>query len=263
MRTTRRQAICGGLAIGASALTQPIIGCAPETQLPNASLTQVTVLGAIHGRHRTSRLYSLEVLRRAVRMAAPDIVLSELPPDQIGEALRSFAETGKVTAPRAAVFPELTEVVFPLSQEMGFTIAGTAGWTPQIALDRAAALSMIENDPARAAQWAEHLAARAAYLRELRGRGDDPRFIHTDEYDAIVERAQTPYQKYFDADLGAGGWTRINHAHNDLIGQTLDSVAGKGLKALVIFGSWHKYMIKRALMLRSDIELLEARTLFD
>ena len=253
----------GGLALGAGAATQPLAGCTSEAEPSDPSLTKVTVLAAIHGRHRTSALYSLDVLRRAIMRAEPDIVLSELPPDQIEEARRSFAETGEVTAPRAQAFPELTEVAFPLSKLMGFTITGNAGWSRELADNRAAALSKIENDPARAAQWIEHLGARAEYSRELVGRGDDPRFIHTGAYDAAVERAQTPYQTYFDADLGPGGWTQINRAHNDLIGKTLDSVAGKGLKALVIFGSWHKYMIERAMKERSDIELLPARSLFD
>ncbi|MCK0128662.1 hypothetical protein [Erythrobacter sp. F6033] len=263
MNTTRRDAVLGGLAFGAGAAAFPLTGCSAADGNADPALTKVTVIGAIHGRHRDSKRYSLDVLRRAIMRAEPDIVLSELPPDQIEEARCSFAETGKITAPRARVFPELTEVAFPLSKLMGFRITGNAGWSRELAANRTAALERIENDPVRASQWAEHLAARAAYSRELDGRGDDPHFIHTPEYDAIVERAQTPYQTYFDADLGSGGWTQINRAHNDLIGETLDSVAGKGLKALVIFGSWHKYMIERALIMRSDIELLPARSLFD
>ncbi|MBV7259703.1 hypothetical protein [Erythrobacter crassostreae] len=263
MNTTRRHAILGGLAAGLGAATQPLAGCASERTSLDPSITKVTVLGAIHGRHRTSELYSLDVLRKAIMRAEPDIVLTELPPDQVDLALSSFAETGKVAAPRARVFPELTEAVFPLSETMGYSITGNAGWSRELADNRNAALKVIENDPARADEWAEHQAARARYSRELRARGDDPRFIHTPEYDAIVERAQTPYQTYFDGDLGPGGWTQINRAHTDLTAQTLDSVTGKGLKALVIFGSWHKYMIERALMKRSDIELLPARSLFD
>jgi len=203
------------------------------------------------------------VLREAVRRAEPDVILTEISPDRIAEAKRSFGETGEVTEPRTKVFPEYTDVVFPLTREMDFAIEGTAGWTRAIADNRSAALKRIENDPIRAEQWAEHLAARRNYLCELTGRGDDPRFLHTDDYDAMVERAQTPYQRYFDADLGAGGWTQINRAHTDLINSALDNITGRGLNALVTFGSWHKYMIKRSLAARSDIELLHARTLFD
>lgn len=265
MKTTRRSALLGSMAAitGASAATQPLAGCAPGDAPPDGSLTRTYVVGAIHGNHRESTRYSLEVLRRAIRQAKPDIVLTEIPPDRIEEARRSFAETGKVTESRTRVFPELTDAVFPLSEELGFSIAATAGWTRELADNRAIALDAIENDPARASQWAEHLAARRLYSRELAGRGDDPLFIHSPEYDVLVQRAQTPYQIYFDPDLGPGGWTRINRAHTDLIESALDTVTGQGLTALVIFGSWHKYAIERALAFRSDIELLDARSLFE
>ncbi len=259
MKLTRRSAIFGSLSAGL-AISFPLAGCAQAT--PKSGATRVTVLGAIHSRHRNSEKYSLDVLREVVRWAEPDVILTEIPPDRIAEAKRSFAETGEVTEPRTRVFPEYTDVVFPLSREMDFDIVATAGWTREIADDRSAALETIENDPARAEQWAEHLAARQQYSVELAGRGDDPQFIHTDEYDAIVERAQTPYQRYFDADLGPGGWTQINAAHTDLINAALDMVTGQGLNALVTFGSWHKYMIKRSLEQREDIEMLDARALF-
>ncbi|MBD2842151.1 hypothetical protein [Erythrobacter rubeus] len=264
MRTTRRTAMLGSLAAasGAGAASQTLASCAPESSSSPDDLTKVSVIGAIHGTHRTSELYSLDVLREAVRRFDPDIVLSEICPDRIKAARTSFAETGEVTEPRTRVFPELTDVAFPLSVELDYSIAGTAGWTQKIADDRAAALKRIEDDPARASQWAEHQTARAQYSEALDGRGQDPRFIHTPEYDVIVQSAQTPYQIYFDPDLGPGGWTRINRAHTDLIEQTLDTISGQGLKALVIFGAWHKYMIERALMLRSDVELTSARPLF-
>ncbi|QFT77482.1 hypothetical protein [Erythrobacter sp. THAF29] len=262
MKITRRSTILGSFAAASGTGAATIAGCAPGEPGSSESLTKVTVIGAIHARHRDSRRYSLDVLREALRRAEPDIVLSELPPSQIEEARRSFAETGEVSVPRARAFPELSEAVFPLSQEMGFIVEGCAGWSRQLADNRSQRLAMIENDRARAKQWAEHQAARAEYAKAVRGRSDDPRFIHTREYDAIVQRAQTPYQVYFDPDLGPGGWTRINRAHTDLIETALNSIRGQGTKALVIFGAWHKYMIERVLMLRGDVELLDARTLF-
>ena len=256
---TRRTAIAGGLGLGAAA-TLPLFGCS-DGGVPEGA-TRVTVLGTIHSAHRDSRNYSLSVLREAVRRAKPDIILTEIPPDRIALAKSNFAETGAVTEPRTAVFPEYTDVIFPLSQEMDFEIVGTAGWTQEIADNRQAALKQIENNPARAQQWEQHLEARRTYARELAGRGDDPLFIHSDEYDRLVEKAQAPYQRYFDGDLGAGGWTQINSAHTNLINSALGEVRGKGLNALVTFGSWHKYIIKRSLRLRKDVVLMDPTALF-
>ena len=271
MIITRRNAMFGTIAAAATISGTPVLaGCSPaETSgttpvapLAPATHTRVMVLGAIHGQHRSSRRYSLDVLRNAVRRAQPDVILTEIPPDRIGAANRGFAETGELTEPRARVFPEYADVVYPLSTQMDFTIEGTAGWTRQIADERAAALERIENDRDRASQWAQHLQARQEMTRALSGRGDDPRFIHSPEYDAIIQRGQTPYQVFFDADLGAGGWTQINAAHTGLINAALDRLSGQGLRVLVIFGAWHKYMIERSLLLRGDVAKLDMRELF-
>ncbi|MFU7528074.1 hypothetical protein [Qipengyuania sp. ASV99] len=219
-------------------------------------------MGTIHAIHRTGTDYSLEVLKTAISKAAPDVILTEIPPDRAVRALQSFRDTGEITEPRTRVFPEYTDVVFPLSREMGFRILGTSGWTQEIADNRAAALRRIRSDPGRARQWAEHLAAQREYTRALSGRGDDPRFIHTDEFDSLTAASRQPYQQYFDADLGPGGWTQINRAHNDLIHAALDKVTGKGLSVLVTFGTAHKYMILRSLSARRDLALQETRALF-
>lgn len=264
MKTTRRSALFGGItaAAGASVAGRGLTGCAPSPEVEAGQKTRVTVLGMIHGRHRESARYSLDVLREAVRSANPDVILTEIPPDRIDRARSSFAETGEVDEPRTRVFPEYTDVVFPLSRELDFRMVGTAGWTRELAAERSAALEAIENDPARASQWAEHRAARHQYSRDIDGRADDPQFIHTPEYDVLVQRAQTPYQIYFDPDLGPGGWTRINAAHARLINEALDTISGQRLNVLIMFGAWHKHMIERSFLERSDIALQDARALF-
>ena len=256
MQTTRRNAILGSLAIGLAA--HPIIGCAS----PPPGATRVHVMGTIHSNHLRSERYSLAVLEAAIRKAAPDVILTEIPPDRIGQALKSFAETGVIDEPRTEVFPEYTDVVFPLSRELPFEIVGTAGWTQAIADNRREALDRIANDPARTAEWAEHRAAERAYARELAGRGDDPRFIHTEAFDRLVEASRTPYQRHFDKDLGAGGWTGINAAHTGHINAALDAISGEGRRALVTYGTAHKYMILRSLAERDDVVIEDTRALF-
>lgn len=263
MLTARRTAILGGLVT--LAMAYPVMGCSAGEVRPadHGRQTEVYVLGTIHSGHRDSELYSLAVLESAIRKAGPDVILTEIPPDRIAQAISSFAATGTIDEPRTRVFPEYTDVVFPLSNEMDFEIIGTAGWTPQIADDRRVALDQIANDPARAEQWSEHLAARRAYARRVDGRGDDPKFIHTDEFDQLVEEAYRPYQDHFDADLGAGGWTEINRAHTDLIVEALGQIAGQGKRVLITFGTAHKYKIIRRLKEQPGIVLLDSRALFE
>ncbi len=256
MKITRRSAILGAIATGAAA--HPLASCA-ATSAPGA--TTLYVVGTIHSGHLDSETYPLSRLETAIRKAAPDIILTEIPSDRIDQAIQSFRETGKIDEPRTQVFPEYTDVVFPLSRELDFRILGTAGWTQKIADDRSDALRRIRNDPSRADEWAEYRAAQQEYSRVLAGRGDDPLFIHTDEFDQIVETSRRPYER-FDADLGDGGWTQINRAHTNLINSALDTITGQGLTALVTFGTAHKYKILRSVENRGDIELRDTRSLF-
>lgn len=257
MRTTRRGAIIGGL-VAASSL-HPLSGCDRPAR---SGVTKLYVLGTIHSNHRDSDRYSLAVLEAAIREASPDIILTEIPPDRIDRALTSFRETGEIDEPRTQVFPEYTEIVFPLSRELGFEIMGAAGWTREIADNRRAALTAIQSDPNRRAEWQQHRAAQRGFAREIAGRGDDPRFIHTEEFDRAVEASRRPYARFFDADLGPGGWTQINAAHTRLINSALDSITGKGMTAIVTFGTAHKYKILQSVADRGDVQLIDSADLF-
>lgn len=260
MTLNRRSFVAASLAITMAA--PMVLGCSAAAD-QGPPKTKLYVMGVIHSNHLDSETYSLSVLEAAIRNAAPDVVIAEIPPDRIDQAVSSFRETGEVDEPRTQVFPEYTDVVFPLSRELGFEIVAGAGWTREIARERARALERIQNDPLRADQWAEHRAAIREYSRKLRGRGDEPRFIHTPEFDELVRDSRQPYERYFDADLGAGGWTQINRAHTDLIKAELDKISGQGLTAIVTFGTAHKYKILESLEGRSDIELLDVRELFE
>jgi len=222
----------------------------------------VTVVGAIHGQHKRSERYSLDVLRKAIREFQPDIVMIELPLDRFKTASQNYTEYGEVRESRADDFPELTEVVFPLRKELGFTIIPVAAWSKAIADERRAALKRIENDPARSNDWADYQAAAADYSRAVSRRSDDPEFIHSVEYDEVVKTRQETYEQLFGGDLGDGGWTKINKAHLALMNRELDQLKGQEKRVLILFGAWHKYKILDEMEARSDISLLNASTLF-
>ena len=248
-------------------LSAGISGCsyaASETDKPLQSdgKTIVYVVGTIHSTHLSSAKYSLARLERAIRKANPDQIVAEIPPDRLAEAWRGFRENGVVSEPRVRIFPEYKDTIFPLTKSMKFEIVPAAGWTKQLSDYRDKALDRISKDPARAAQWAEYQKAQADYARAVAGRGDDPLFIHTPQYDALVKKAQAPYEDYFEDDLGPGGWKKINAAHIRLINKALDRISGQGKTVLITFGSWHKYMILKDLMLRNDVVLADSRSLF-
>ncbi len=244
-----------------------IAGCSTAAPGPKPTVnrdgkTIVYVLGTIHSQHLTSKKYSVDILKAAIRKADPDQILTEIPPDRFAKAQRDFDQSGTVSEPRVRIFPEYRDVIFPLSRVMKFEIVPTAAWTQQISDDRDTALRRISSDPSRKAQWNAHRKAQSDFAKAVGNRGDDPSFIHTPEYDVLVRESQTPYETYFDGDLGAGGWKNINAAHLGLVNGALNRISGQGKVIVVTFGAAHKYMIINSLMNRSDVILQDSRGLF-
>lgn len=246
------------------------VGCGTAPQRPEPPArpagpgpNQVVVLGMIHGNHRTSDRYGLDVVRDLVRRIRPDYVLTEIPPDRLPIAQAQFRSSGRITEPRVRAFPEYTEVIIPLARKMGFGIVGCAAWTKELAAARRAKIARWKTERPR--EYAEVMDARARMNRRLEQAGlrDDPRGIHTERYDRIVAEGMEPYARLWNDDLGAGGWDRINAAHYALIAAALDAHRGEGKRFLVTFGAWHKHRILRALRKRDDIVLLPARAFLD
>ncbi|MEP2990257.1 MAG: hypothetical protein ABJN65_14845 [Parasphingorhabdus sp.] len=235
-------------------------GAAEKTVAVDTNI--VAVVGAIHGQHKRSERYSLDVLQQAIRAFDPDVVLVELPPERFQKASENFNAFGEVRESRADDFPELTKVVFPLRREMGFTMVPVAAWSKSLADDRRAKLQQLENDPKRARDWSEYQTAIAAYNQSVSGKSDDPQFVHSKAYDDAVKARQETYERLFGEDLGLGGWTKINDAHVALIKQALDDVSGQQQRILILYGAWHKYKIREHLESRSDILIFDATMLF-
>jgi len=224
---------------------------------------EVIMLGLIHNGHLTSEKFSLPFLKQLIKDINPDYVLTEIPPDRLAEAAAGFAVSGEVTEARVSRFPEYKDVLFPLTKEMDFRIIPTAGWTQGMADYRRDALQQISQDPARADDWQEYQAANAKRTASIDGRGDDPSFIHSVEYDAITKAGLTLYATLFVNDLGRGDWERINQAHYSLIEAALDHHENEGARILITFGAGHKYWFLEQLEKREDIILINPKEFFD
>lgn len=226
---------------------------------------EVVVLGMIHGSHRDSELYGIDVVKGLIRAIEPDWVLTEIPPDRFPIAMAEFQQSGTLTEPRVSRFPEYVDALFPLTREMSFEIVPTAGWSRPMADARSAALEAIQKDPSRAEDWAAYEAAAARSEEAVKAFGpeDDPRWIHTDAYDAAVEISLSVYNDLFNEELGPGGWDNINEAHYGHIARALDEHTGEGKRFLITYGAGHKGWFLRQLRQRDDIELLEVGRFLD
>jgi len=249
-----------------------LAGCSPDADAgtkaaaapeePANGRTEVFVMGMVHGSHRTSPTYPLGRIRAVVEAIDPDIILTELPTDRYQQALDGFRRTGKVTEARAQAFPEYTDVIIPMTKTHAFEVLGVARWTKAEADGRKAKLAAIERDPARRQQWQAWEASQKAFTDALDGRSSDPLFIHTPEYDRLVEARYAPHERYFDADLGSGGWDATNKAHWANISAALDRIKGQHKRVLITFGAFHKYRILRELKQRKDVVVRDIRPYF-
>lgn len=221
-----------------------------------APSSEVVVLGMIHRGHRESEAYSTEVLAEWIRKIEPDYVLTEIPPDRLATAQQQFAATGEITESRVRVFPEYVDVLFPLTREMDFVIVACAGWTREMADERRAKLAEWRETRAQESEEVAEAQRLAGERIETGGGSDNPRWIHTDTYDQHVMVGMEPYDRYFNEDLGLGGWTNINQAHYDLIEAAIETYGKPGVRFLITFGSWHKYWFLEQLRLRSDVVLV-------
>ena len=217
---------------------------------------KVIMMGMIHRGHVNSERYGLNIVEQLIRNIDPDYVLTEIPPDRLANAVQGFAQTGEVTESRVKVFPEYKEVLFPLTKEMDFKIIPTAAWSSRMADYRREALSRIQEDINRKEDWDAHVSTNASARKVIGTRGDDPRFIHSDEYDELTKRRYSVYATAFANDVGRGDWERINAAHYKLIEAALENHAGEGATMLITYGAAHKYWFLEQLRKRDDIILV-------
>ena len=221
---------------------------------------QVLVLGTLHGGHLQSAGYGLPQLKELLRSLDPDVVLCEIPPDRFDQAWGEFVRDGEVREERVVLYPEFTQVLFPLALERGFEIVPCSAWTREMADARRKALAEWAQTRPQETREVNEAQARADERLEAAGLSDTPGGVHDARYDEIVAEGMEPYERLFSEDLGPGGWTQINLDHAALVNAALDERAGLGLHVLVIFGTWHKYRLRQLLAERDDIELIDLET---
>lgn len=228
---------------------------APPEAPPRAPV-EVAVLGTIHGAHTTSERWGLDELRETIRRFDPDAVLAEIPPDRWERARREWAERRAVDEPRVRRFPEYTDVLLPLADELGFEIVPCAAWTEEMDAWRRARIAAFDTAPETAAARAEYEREQEQLARRFpEPPSDDPRVIHSTAYDERTRAELEPYDRHLNDWIGPGGWTNVNRAHLALIHAAIDARPGQRL--LVTFGAGHKHRILDDLARRPDVRLID------
>ncbi len=223
-----------------------------------STVTEVAVMGMIHGRHRESETWGLEQVKDAIRRFQPDVLCTEIAPDRWERVWSDFTERGVIEDSRIQVFPEYTDAILGLAVEMGFEIVPCAGWSQEMSDLRGVRIREFNT----ADEWAtqrEEYARRRAEVRTRLGdapaAGDDPRLIHSDAYDDRQRAELDLYDKFQNDLIGPGGWTNINEAHYSLIDRAIEDHRGR--RILITFGGGHKYWFLDRLRARDDVTVLD------
>ena len=218
------------------------------------AITEVGVLGMIHGDHLTSERWGLAQVREAVLAFAPDAVLTEIPPNRWPRIARDWRERRAIEDERVRRFPEYVDVLLPLWEELGCAIEPCAAWSSEMAELRRARIAAFEHEPEHAA-YREAQAAVAELLAAEDDDDDDPHFIHSARYDRRTKTELGPYDRFLNDWIGPGGWTHVNAAHMALVNAAIDRHRGRRL--LVTFGAGHKYWFLEKLRERDDVRLVD------
>ncbi len=220
-------------------------------------VTQVAVMGMIHGTHRTSDLWGIPEVMRTIEAFDPDIICAEIAPDRWSRIERDLTERGVIEDTRVLRFPEYVDegAILPRMGELGYRVEPCAGWTQEMSDSRNTIIAEFNAVPERRAEYDRAVEAAVEALPRQSRAEDDPRYIHSPEYDRRQKARLAVYDRYQNDLIGPGGWTNINVAHYREIDRVIRE--NPGARVLVTFGGGHKYWILEQLRLRGDVELIE------
>ncbi len=218
----------------------------------------------IHGSHRSSEKWGLDEVRETIRRIKPDVVLCEIPPQRWPGVAETWNESKTILDQRVKRFPEYTDVLLPLMDELHFEVEGCAAWTAEMAASRQRAIAAFEGTAGADPEDAEALQAYRdadAWVSEWALKqgpdGDDPMVIHSRAYDHVTKGTLLPYDHWLNERIGLGGWTNINQAHYQLIEAALRKHQGK--RVLITFGAGHKYWFLEQLRWDQSVKLIDVR----
>lgn len=225
--------------------------------------TKVAFVGSIHDNHRSFEGYGFGLLEQILRATEPDVVLAEIPPDRFGLAWNDYLRVDSVEEIYVQRFPEMSKVVFPLKQELGYALFPVSGWSYEVMQEESGVFKRISGDPVRKEDWSAYRAVneRMGADMEAGGGQNNPVYMHSALYDSAVARWAHSYDSLFADELGVASWRSQNEAHWQLIAPKLDSLKGMGRTVTIVFSPGNRAYLLRRLRERKDVKVVEMEPL--
>ncbi len=273
MKVRRRPALSGltlvGLALGVlSASNAQTNGLAPS---------QVVILGTMHGSHRTSTNYSLEVLRKVIVAMKPAAILIEQPPDRDGHPT---VREGRATNPGGSVESTIANLaaddlgvnVIPYDREGRDELYQQTGYFARQQAAHARLSKWLgaqkRDAPDSIAVLADRLQTEAEGKQDRLSRNGGPEIINSAAYDMVIVTKHGLFDIRPKLLMAAGErelaeeflfindeWLERNQIMTRHIRETARKFAGKRL--VVLAGAEHRYILRELLAKAPEVELKE------
>jgi hypothetical protein len=225
--------------------------------------TRVAFVASIHDNHRSFPGFGFGVLEQILRATEPDVVLAEIPPERFGLAWSDYERVDSVEEVYVQRFPEMSKVVFPLKEELGYELHPVSGWSYEVMQEEQGVFKRISGDPARREDWTAFRMAneRMVVAMDAQGGQNNPVFMHSADYDSVLSDWGRTYDSLFADELGAASWQAQNQAHWQLIEARLDSLQGQGKSVAIVFSAGNRNYLLRQLRLRKDVKVVDMNDL--
>jgi hypothetical protein len=240
--------------------------------------TQVIILGTLHGSHRTSTNYSLEVLRQAIVTIKPAAILIEKQPDHDGQPTvrdgRAINPEGSVESTIANLAADDLDVnIIPYDREGRDELYQKTGY---FAREQAACARLNKwladqkrNAPDSIAVLADRLETEAEAKQNRFDRSGGPEIINSSTYDmVIIAKHGILFGTMPKLLLAAGesepaeGYLFLNdewQERNRIMARHIREAARKftGKRLVVLAGAEHRYILRELLAKAPEVDLKE------
>lgn len=229
-------------------------GCGPDawaevTREPDR--TEVVFIASLHRVHLHDEEYPMAMLERLVRAAEPEVVIAELPPaarTRIEGALQN-----EESDPWLESFPELAQVVYPLSAELGFELVAASAWERQVSDDWQAYWADHPNGPD--AQLYQNAATHFARVNE--DEDNDPEWLHSPTYRRLAAWNDTALSSHAAEELGAADPITIGRKHAASVVRAI--LAHQGRRIVVLWDARKRWILEREVRALQNVVVHDTR----
>ncbi len=213
--------------------------------------TEVVFVATIHRQHLSHENYPMALLERVVRATRPEVVIAEIPP--AGQARIESSLQSETSDPWLESFPELSQVVYPLRDELGFELVAASAWERQVSDDWKAYWDAHPDGPD--AELYRNAADHFARVNE--DEDNDPEWLHSPTYRRLAGWTDTALSSHAAEELGAADPITLGRKHAGAVVRAI--LAHQGRRIVVVWDARKRWILEREVRSLSNVVVHDTR----